>query len=60
MNQVAEIEHLLNERSTQIHTISHGQNKAGHVMVAIGHGEQHTASWLTHARSPGDYHYDCR
>ena len=61
MHQVAEIVHLLNECNTEIHKIiSHGKNKAGHVMATIGHGQQHTASWITHARSLGDYHYDYR
>ena len=40
MHQVAEIVHLLNERNTEIHKIiSHGQNKAGHVMAAVGRGQ---------------------
>ena len=37
MHEFAEIVHLLNERNTEIHKIiSHGQNKVGHVMAAIG------------------------
>ena len=37
MHQVTEIVHLLNECHTEIHKIiNHGQNKAGHVMAAIG------------------------
>ena len=40
MHQVVEIVHLPNEYNTEIHKIiSHGQNKAGHVMAAVGRGQ---------------------